>query len=67
MPVCRTNKSRFKSRKEIEGRGLGEIISHIPFIRLMLEGIFGGGALNEFCLPGAIGGGKKSSVDGPTH
>ena len=39
-PVSGTTRTRFMSRKEIEGDGLGGIITTIPLIRLLLEGIF---------------------------
>ena len=47
------------SRKEIEGRGLGGIMSHIPLIGSLLKGKFGSGAGKGLRLPGTMGLGKK--------
>ena len=36
-PVSKSNKSRLISRKEIEGRGLGGIITYIQIIKPLLK------------------------------
>ena len=59
--VYETNISRFLSRKEIEGRGLGGIITSISLMGPLLKGIFGTGVGKGMRLRCTMSGGKESS------